>query len=134
MGYCTMCGRRTLIGVYCENCAKMLESRVKKGLVVTKGAIRSHQDRKQASGPSRPSPPRRTPGNPATAGGNANGTSSGGSSTARSIGGQVSRKGGIAISKDGLPMYCDVCGNLLYRDGTNVACKACGHLQKGSQP
>jgi DNA-directed RNA polymerase subunit M/transcription elongation factor TFIIS len=31
-------------------------------------------------------------------------------------------------------MYCDACGNLLYRDGAGFACRACGHVQKEAKP
>lgn len=119
MGYCTICGKTATVGVYCENCAKMLEKRVNKGLVVTKAAITSHQDRRQASASSgssrssRPSRPTRPSINRPTPTGE----------------GRISGKG-IAIGKDGLPMYCDACGNLLYRDGAGYACKVCGRVEK----
>ncbi len=124
MGYCTICGKPATAGVYCDDCAKMLEKRVNKGLVVTKPAIVSHQDRRQASntsspygssGSSRPARPSRAPG----------------SRTPPKGEGRIAGKG-IAIDKNGLPMYCDACGNLLYRDGAGFACKACGHVQKAN--
>jgi hypothetical protein len=126
MSYCTICGKPATAGVYCDECRQMLEKRVNKGLVVTKPAIVSHQDRRQASIPSSPS------------------GSSGSSRPSRpshspvSHAPQKSRERisvkGIAIGKDGLPMYCDACGNLLYRDGGGFVCKACGHVQKEAKP
>ncbi len=120
MAYCTICGKPATAGVYCDDCRQMLEKRVNKGLVVTKAAITSHQDRRQASvssGSSRSSHSSR----------------SSASRTPPKGDGRIAGKG-IAIGKDGLPMYCDACGNLLYRDGAGFACKACGHVQKATSP
>nr|MDO8086466.1 hypothetical protein [Candidatus Sigynarchaeum springense] len=114
MGYCTICGKPAKSGVYCDECRQMLQKRVNKGLVVTKPAIVSHQDRRQASG------------------------SSGSSRKAIAASTRGEQKGqerpagrNIAVGKDGLPMYCDACGNLLYRDGAGFVCRACGRLVKG---
>jgi len=117
MAYCTICGKPATAGVYCDDCAKMLEKRVNKGLVVTKPAIVSHQDRRQASGPARSAPSSRATGNRTPPKGE----------------GRIAGKG-IAIDKNGLPMYCDACGNLLYRDGAGFACRACGHVQTKAKP
>ncbi|MBN2150754.1 MAG: hypothetical protein JW839_04820 [Candidatus Lokiarchaeota archaeon] len=114
MGYCTICGKAASAGVYCDDCRKMLQTRVKKGLVVTKPAIASHQDRRQASA----SPGRaRTPNAPGGRGGR---------------NGEERPAGrGIAVGKDGLPLYCDACGNLLYKDGAGLVCRACGRAVNG---
>ncbi|MEX2681748.1 MAG: hypothetical protein Q6373_009110, partial [Candidatus Sigynarchaeota archaeon] len=76
-------------------------------------AIVSHQDRRQASGSSGSSRKPRT-------------TSSRGEQKSQER--PAGRR--IAVGKDGLPMYCDACGNLLYRDGDGFACRACGHIVK----
>ena len=116
MGYCTICGKPA-DDVYCDECRKMLQKRVNKGLVVTKPAIASHQDRRQASGSSGSSHPSRT-------------------SSGRGAQKNEERPAGrgIAIGKNGLPLYCDACGNLLYKNGAGFVCRACGHVVKGPGP
>ena len=116
MGYCTICGKPAT-GVYCDDCRKMLEKRVNKGLVVTKPAITSHADRRQASSSSGSS--RATNHQPARK---------------KPAGEERASGGGIAVSKNGLPLYCPACSNLLRKERGLYTCKACGYLGNGENP
>jgi hypothetical protein len=105
--YCTICGKLATVGVYCDACAQMLEKRVNKGYIVTKAAIVSHQDRRQSSVNKKQNRP-----------------------AIRQA--KQERPSGMkmAFGKDGLPIYCPECGNLLYTDGMSFTCKACSYTKK----
>jgi predicted nucleic acid-binding Zn ribbon protein/predicted RNA-binding Zn-ribbon protein involved in translation (DUF1610 family) len=115
--YCTICGKPATVGVYCDECAQKLEMRVNRGLVVTKGAVTTRNDYKQSStdAAARRHVTSRQPGSrPSPVHG-------------EKMPAKRTVLGGIAIGKDGLPVYCPECGNMLRRDGPTFKCKACNH-------
>ena len=106
--YCHICGKPSGSNMICDECQKMVDKR--RGTVVTKPAIVSKQENRSASS-SRSirhghASPKRSP--------------------------QPERHAGmtIAFGKDGLPLYCPNCSNLLYTDGSVVECKACDYRAK----